>query len=130
METENAAAAAAAAFTASSQLKEAVLGRRLWAVFPKGTGFQARDEPGPSGGQASGPPGLACGVPAFSYGGPRFAALSIVAVVSGSGNPSCLASKASELGTAWTGFSGSTQVGLDSMSSGGRLAGDSLMCFC
>lgn len=54
METENAAAAAAAAFTASSQLKEAVLGRCLPAadgtIFPKATGFRARAEPGPSGG--------------------------------------------------------------------------------
>lgn len=50
METENAAAAAAAAFTASSQLKEAVLGRCLpvagGTIFPKRTGFQARAEPG------------------------------------------------------------------------------------
>lgn len=68
METENAAAAAAAAFTASSQLKEAVLGRCLpvagGTVFLKRTGFQARADPvrsqatGPSGG------GLAVSVPA------------------------------------------------------------------
>lgn len=36
METENAAAAAAAAFTASSQLKDAVLGRRRPAGLPWG----------------------------------------------------------------------------------------------
>lgn len=86
METENAAAAAAAAFTASSQLKEAVLGRCLpvagGTVFPKRTGFQARAEPGSSGGQAAGPSGGSLAVSAPSA--VREALLRTIVSVSGS----------------------------------------------
>ena len=101
METENAAAAAAAAFTASSQLKEAVLGREP--AFPLGASAGGSDalspgwSPGPGvwgascwllprvqrgwcseGGAGSGPrvlPGVACwhlqGGSALPRGGPN-----------------------------------------------------------
>lgn len=58
METENAAAAAAAAFTASSQLKEAVLGRSLQVSH-------GRDGRGPQGRPGSVPARGCWGAPAL-----------------------------------------------------------------
>lgn len=57
METENAAAAAAAAFTASSQLKEAVLGRDPACPLRTPAGWSSRQGEAAHGLEPQGPPG-------------------------------------------------------------------------
>lgn len=57
METENAAAAAAAAFTASSQLKEAVLGREPACPLRTPAGWSSRPGEAAYGLEPQGPPG-------------------------------------------------------------------------